>query len=225
MAKRVSALDGQVRALGAKMGEWNDMAVAFGYPNDPHLEHDAIRETVGTWDASSLTKIRVRGPAALSAIDYLVTRDMSKIYIGKAGYCPILKDDGHFCDDGYIYRIAEDEFLVVSSIGPALELLEEYARARNLSVERDEDLHVITVQGPKSVELLDAHTGANLYDLVFCHHMNSTLFGKNTLISRTGYSGERGYEIFLPADEAVSVWQELMHYGQPLGLRPISFGG
>ena len=94
MAKRISALDATVRALGAEMGEWNDMAVAFGYPSDPHLEHDAIRETAGIWDTSALTKIRVRGSDALEAIDYLVTRDMTKIPVGKSAYCPILKDDG-----------------------------------------------------------------------------------------------------------------------------------
>lgn len=225
MAKRISALDATVRALGAQMDEWNDMAVAVAYPCDPHLEHDAIRETVGMWDASALTKIHVRGRDALAAVDYLVTRDMSKIPVGKAGYCPILKEDGHFCDDAYIYHVAEDHFWAMSSIGPALELLQEYARDRNLSVERDEDLHVITVQGPKSLELLDAHSSATLSDLVFCHHLNTTLFGKELIISRTGYSGERGYEIFIGADEVVALWQALMGHGQPLGLRPISFGG
>jgi aminomethyltransferase len=225
MVRRISALDATVRALGAEMGEWNDMAVAFGYPCDPHHEHDAIRETVGMWDTSALTKTHVRGPDALAGVDYLVTRDMSKIYIGKAGYCPILKDDGHFCDDGYVYHIAEDHFLVVSSIGPARELLREYARDRNLDVEGDEDMHVITVQGPKSLELLDAHTSTDLRSLVFCHHIDTTLFGKDTMISRTGYSGERGYEVFMGSDEVVEVWQALMDHGKPLGLMPISFGG
>jgi len=201
------------------------MAVAFGYPSDPHLEHDAIRETVGMWDTSALTKTHVRGRDALAAVDYLVTRDMSRIPVGKAAYCPILKDNGHFCDDGYIYHTAEDHFLVVSSIGPARELLQEYTQDRNFSVESDEDMHVITVQGPKSLELLDAHTSANLRDIVFCHQINTTLFGKDLMISRTGYSGERGYEIFTNAANVVEVWQALMDHGQPLGLRPISFGG
>ena len=225
MANRISALDGEARALGAEMGEWNGMAVAFAYPNDPHLEHDAIREAVGMWDTSALTKTHVRGPDALAAVDYLVTRDMSRVPIGKAGYCPILKDDGHFCDDAYIFHMAEDHFLVASSIGPARALLREYARGRNLGVEGDEDLHVITVQGPKSVDLLDAHTSANLRELVFCHHIDDALFGRDLVISRTGYSGERGYEIYLRADDAVAVWQELMHHGRPLGLLPVSFGG
>ena len=225
MAKRTSALDATMRALGAEMGEWNDMAVAFGFPCDPHLEHDAIRETVGMWDTSALTKIQVRGADALAAIDYLVTRDMTRIEVGKSAYCPILKDDGHFCDDAIIFHVAEDHFLVASAIGPTLELLRDYAKKRNLSVELDEELHVITVQGPKSIELLDAQSSANLRELAFCHQINTTLCGKDMMVSRTGYSGERGYELFMGADEVVEVWQELMEPGQALGLRPISFGG
>ena len=225
MAKRISALDATVRALGAEMGEWNDMAVAFGFPCDPHLEHDAIRDTVGMWDTSALTKIQVRGADALAAIDYLVTRDMTRIEVGQSAYCPILKHDGHFCDDAIIFHVAEDHFLVASAIGPTLELLRDYAKKRNLSVELDEELHVITVQGPKSIELLDAQTSANLNHLAFCHQINTTLCGKNMMVSRTGYSGERGYELFMGADEVVEVWQELMEPGQALGLRPISFSG
>ena len=99
MAQRISALDATIRGLGAGMGEWNDMAVAFSFPDDPHLEHDAIRETVGMWDTSALSKIQVRGPDALAAIDYLVTRDMTRIKVGQSAYCPILQDNGHFCDD------------------------------------------------------------------------------------------------------------------------------
>jgi aminomethyltransferase len=225
MIKRVSALDATVRALGARMGEWNDMAVAFSYPGDPHKEHDAIREAAGIWDTSALTKIQVRGKDALAAVDYLVTRDMYRVPIGKAVYCPILKDDGHFCDDGYIYHLAEDHFLVVSSIGPSFEMLAEYSHNRNLSVERDEDLHVITLQGPKSLELLQSHTTANLQELVFCHHLNATVCGQDIMVSRTGYSGERGYEMFLGGDGVVELWSELLEHGRPYGLMPISFDG
>ena len=225
MVKRISALDATVRALGAEMGEWNDMAVAFGFPSDPHLEHDAIRETVGMWDTSALTKIQVRGPDALDAIDYLVTRDMTRIEVGKSAYCPILKDDGHFCDDAIIFHVAEDHFLVASAIGPTHELLQDFAGNRNLSVELDEELHVITVQGPNSIELLDAQTSANLRSLPFCHQLSTTLCGQDMMVSRTGYSGERGYELFMGADVVIEVWQELMEQGQAFGLRPISFGG
>ena len=225
MATRISALDATVRALGAEMGEWNNMAVAFGFPNDPHLEHDAIRETLGMWDTSALTKIQLRGPDALTAVDYLVTRDMTRIQVGQSAYCPILKDDGHFCDDAIVFHVAEDHFLVASAIGPSHELLQDYARNRDLSVELDEDLHIITLQGPKSIDFLETLANTDLRSLPFCHQLHATLCGQEMMVSRTGYSGERGYELFLGADVVAEVWQELMRQGQAFGLRPISFGG
>lgn len=225
MVKRTSALNASILALGAEMGEWNDMDVAFFFPNDPHLEHDAIREAAGIWDTSALTKIQVRGSDALAAIDYLVTRDMTKIPVGKSAYCPILKDDGHFCDDGIIFHVAEDHFLVASSIGPSFELLTEWGQGKDLSVERDEGLHIITVQGPKSIDLLDALTDANLRDIKFCHQIHANLCGVDMMISRTGYSGERGYELYMRDHEVVAVWDELLKHAEPMGIRPVSFGG
>lgn len=225
MARRVSALDATMRALGAEMGEWNDMAVAFGFPNDPHLEHDAIRESAGIWDTSALTKIQVRGSDALEAMDYLVTRDMTKIPVGKSAYCPILKHDGHFCDDGIIFHVADDHFLVASSIGPTFDLLQDYARGRDLSIEHDEGLHIITVQGPKSLDLLDPLTDTSLRNLRFCYQVHASLCGVDMMISRTGYSGERGYELYMRDTEVVGVWEELMDNARPFGILPISFGG
>ena len=224
MAKRISALDATLRALGGEMGDWNGMDLPYAYPNDPYLERDAVRDAIGMWDTSALTKIHVRGPDALAAVDYLVTRDMSKIPVGKSAYCPILKDNGHFCDDAIINNMAADQFLVASGIGPTYELLQDYAKGQNVSIEEDDDLHILAVQGPKSLELLDPHTSANLSDLVFSHHIDTDLFRKRMMISRTGFSGERGYEIFVGADDVVEVWEELMDHGKPLGLMPMSVG-
>ncbi len=225
MASRSSALGEAMRALGARMGEWNDMPVAFRFPGDPHLEHNAIREAAGMWDSSALTKIQVRGADALQAVDYLVTRDMAKIPVGKSAYCPILKDDGRFCDDGIIFHVADGHFLVASSIGPSYELLKDFASGRELSVERDEGLHIITVQGPRSIDLLDPLTDADLRHLRFCHQLHASVCGVDMMISRTGYSGERGYELFMRDREVVGVWDDLRRHAEPLGIVPVSFDG
>lgn len=225
MANRVSALDATMRALGAQMGEWNDMAVAFRFPTNPHFEHNAIREAAGIWDTSALTKIQVRGKDALEAVDYLVTRNMAKIPVGMSAYCPILKEDGHFCDDGIVFHVADDHFLVASSIGPSFALLQAYAKGRDLSIELDDDVHMITVQGPKSIDLLDARIAENLRELVFCHQIHTNLCGKDVILSRTGYSGERGYEIISNANDVVTIWDELLSHAKPLGILPISFDG
>ena len=225
MPGRASALDATIRALGAGMGEWNDMDVAFTYPGDPNDEHDAIRDAVAMWDTSALKKTWVRGPDALAAVDYLVTRSIAKIYVGKSAYVPILKDDGHFCDDGFIYHLEDDVYLAVTSTGPTLGLLQDWATGKNVSVELDESLHMISVQGPRSGEFLDSHTGMDLFGLRYCHQEKTALFGQERIISRTGYSGERGYEIFVPADGVVELWEQLMEHGKPFGLRPVSFSG
>ena len=84
---------------------------------------------------------------------------------------------------------------------------------------------MITVQGPNSVAFLDTHTATDLNSLCYCHQIKTKLFGQERIISRTGYSGERGYEIFVPGEDAVALWQELMENGGPHGLMPISFSG
>jgi aminomethyltransferase len=222
MAKRISALDATLRALGGEMGNWNGMDLPYSYPTDPHLEMMALREAIGIWDASALTKIHVRGADAMATVNYLVPREMSKVPVGKSVYCPILKDNGHFCDDAIIYRLAEDHFLVANGIGPTLDYLQEDAKGRNVSVEEDDDLHVLSVQGPRSLELLNAHTDANLSALLFAHQIAANLFGNDMIVSRTGFSGERGYELYVGADAVVEVWQALMEHGHPLGVMPMS---
>ena len=225
MASRVSVLDGTIRALGAEMGPWNDMDVAMAYPGDMNAEHDAVREAVGMWDTSALKKIWVRGPDACAALDYLVTRDMNKLYVGKSAYVPILQDNGHFCDDGFVFHLEEDVYLAVTSIGPTLEYLQSWSKGRNVSVELDESLHMITLQGPNSGALLDSCTAMDMFSLRYCHQEKTELFGSERIISRTGYSGERGYEIFVPGEDAVELWQRLMEQGKDYGLMPISFSG
>ena len=225
MAKRVSALDATIRGLGATMGEWNDMDVPFSYPSDPDDELDAVRDAVGMWDTSALKKLRVKGRDALRVVDHLATRDMTKIYVGKSAYTPVLKDDGHFCDDAYIYRLGEDDFIMVHGAGQGMERLMESAKGKNASVALDDDLHMISVQGPKSIELLDPHSAPRLRDLKFCHHRNAKVFGIDMMVSRTGFSGERGYELFVDRAHAPEVWAQLMKHGKPLGLMPVSFAG
>ena len=225
MSKRVSALDATLRALGAEMEEWNDMDVPISYPIDPDDERDAVRNAIGMWDTSALKSIRVRGPDALATVDHLATRTMSKIYVGKSAYTPILKDDGHFCDDAYIYHVKEDEFIVVHGTGQTKERVQESAEGKNVEVEFDDDTHMISVQGPKSIDLLDANASADLRAVKFCHQVDTALFGTNVMISRTGFSGERGYEVFTPAKDAAAIWQQLMEHGKPMGLLPVDFTG
>ena len=94
MSERVSALASHHRALGSDLGDWNGMGVAWSYASDPCNEHDAVRQAAGLFDVSGLKKVHVRGADAFSVVDHVITRDMTKVYVGKSAYGPVLAEDG-----------------------------------------------------------------------------------------------------------------------------------
>ena len=225
MSERVSALANHHRALGSDLGDWNGMGVAWNYASDACDEHDAVREAAGLFDVSGLKKIHVRGEKALSVVDHIITRDMTSIYVGKSAYGPILAADGGICDDAIIAHIDDNEFLVVHGSGETMERLTESASGKNVSIEFDDDLHDISLQGPKALNVLEPHTPIDLSSLNYFHQQQTTLFDRPVILSRTGYSGERGYEIFASATDVVPIWEEIVDLGKPLGVIPCSFAG
>ena len=223
MSKRESALAAHHRALGSNLEDWNGMGAPWTYHSDPCDEHDAVRERVGLFDVSGLKKVHLRGRDAAAVADHVITRDMSRIPIGRSAYGPILQDDGGICDDAIIFKLADDDFLVVHGAGAGLERLQESARGRDASVAFDDDLHDISLQGPAALGFLDPHTPIDLPSLGYFHQAATTLFGRPVLISRTGYSGERGYEIFAAAADVVPLWEEILARGESAGIVPCSF--
>ena len=223
MSKRESALAAHHRALGSNLEDWNGMGAPWTYHSDPRDEHDAVREKAGLFDVSGLKKVHLRGRDALAVANHVITRDMTTIPIGRSAYGPVLLDDGGICDDAIIFHVAEDDFLVVHGSGACLERLRESAEGRAASIAFDDDLHDISLQGPEAVAFLDPHTPIDLPALGYFHHARTTLFGQPVLLSRTGYSGERGYEIFAPAADIVPLWEELLERGGSRGVVPCSF--
>ncbi|NQV47739.1 MAG: aminomethyl transferase family protein [Rhodospirillaceae bacterium] len=232
MSNRVSALRDHHIALGALpdsgeavgLDNWNGMEVAWSYATDPCDEHDAVREAAGLFDVSGLRKVKVTGPDALAVVDNMITRDMTKIYPGKSAYGPVLLENGHICDDAIIANNGDDGFMVVHGSGESMERLQESAAGKNVSIVLDDNLFDISLQGPKSVDFLNEHTPMDLPGLEYFHHQETTLFGNACTISRTGYSGERGYEIFANAKEVVDIWEKILENGKSIGIIPCSFG-
>ena len=220
---RVSALADRHRALGSDLGDWNGMGVPWDYATDPCDEHDAVREAAGLFDVSGLKKIHVRGPDSDAVVDHVITRNMAKIYVGKSAYGPILNESGTFADDAIIAHMGDNDWLVVHGSGETMERLQESAAGKNVDIEFDDVLHDISLQGPKALELLDAHTPMDLAALKYFHHRETELFGHECVLSRTGYSGERGYEIFANADRIVDIWDQILGHGEAMGIMPCSF--
>ncbi len=219
---RTSALASRHRALGSGLEDWNGMGTAWSYDNDADVEHNAIRESAGLFDMSGLKKIRVKGPDAQQTVNHIITRDMDKISPGQSAYGSILTSAGTVCDDAIIYNNNE-EWLVVHGSGETMEALQESAEGKSVDILFDDDLHNLSLQGPKALEFLDKFTPIALSQLKYFQQQQTTVFGKDCLISRTGYSGERGYEIFVGADVVCDVWDNILSKGEKEGIMPCSF--
>ncbi len=222
MTKRVSALEAEHRALGAGLDDWNGMDVAWSYATSTEDEHDTVREAAGLFDFSALKKVWITGPDALAVIDRVAPREMSKVYKGKSAYCPLLTDEGTICDDNIIFHIDDNKYLYVHGSGQSADRLEEAAQGKNAEVRFDDELHDISLQGPAALGLLNANTPADLAAVKYFHQVETTLFGRKAILSRTGYSGERGYEIFTDRNDVVHLWQSILDAGQSDGVKACS---
>lgn len=223
MGKRVSALESRHVHLGAGLVDWNDMAVASTYYTDTDEEHTAVRDAAGLFDLSGLRKVHIKGPDAYATVDYLLPRDMSKIHVGKSAYSLILTKDGGIEDDAIIYRLADEHYLLVFGTGGTAKQLEIAARDRDVKCYQDDDTHLLSLQGPKAVEFLERHSPLNVGALKYFHQTETTLFDHEILLARTGYSGERGYDLFVPAESVCDIWDKIMELGESEGIRACSF--
>lgn len=216
---RTSALASRHTALGSGLEDWNGMGTAWSYHSDPNDEHDAVRERAGMFDMSPLKKVFVRGAEAQAVLDHLTTRDLTKLAPGKAAYLCVLTEAGGIADDAIVSSNGGDEWMIVHGSGDAMALLEASAERRDVTLEFSDALHDLSVQGPASLDILNAHCDADLAALEYFEHAPATLFGHTCRISRTGYSGERGYEVFADGTVITDIWDKLVE----AGVMPCSF--
>ena len=219
---RSSVLADRHRVLGSKLEDWSGMGTAWTYAKDIYEEHIAIRTRAGLMDVSGLKKTHLVGPHAIAVLEYITTRDMTKIYPGKSVYACMLNDRGHFTDDCIVYRTGPNSWMLVHGSGSGHEEVVKQASGRNVGVLFDDDLHDLSLQGPLAVEYLAKHV-PGVRDLKYFHHMPATLFGAPITLSRTGYTGERGYEIFCRGQDAGMIWDTILAEGKSMGIIPCCF--
>ena len=219
---RTSVLADRHRALGSKLEDWSGMGTAWSYDKDANEEYVAIRTKAGLMDVSGLKKVHLVGPHSHAIVHQATTRDVAKIYPGRAMYACMLNDAGHFTDDCILYRTGPNSWMVVHGSGSGHEELTRSALGRNVAVLFDDDLHDLSLQGPLSVDYLAKHV-PGIRELPYFHHMPARLFGRPVMISRTGYTGERGYEIFCKADDAGLIWDTILDEGASTGIIPCRF--
>ncbi len=228
-----TALNAVHRQMGAKMVEFNgwDMPVEYPCSGGIIAEHMAVRTGVGIFDVSHMGDIRLHGPEALAAVQHISMNDASKLAVGQAQYSALLYPQGTFVDDVIVHRLGDSDFLLVINAG---------TRAKDFNWVRDnttgfkcqvenlsDDFTQIAIQGPKGVSLLQKLTDADLSVVKFYWFTHGTVCGlRDTLIARTGYTAEDGFEIYVPSDEATStrVWNEILAAGKEFGVVACGLG-
>ncbi|MCS3902022.1 aminomethyltransferase [Methylohalomonas lacus] len=222
---RESVLDERHRQLGCNLdGEmWNSMVMPWDYHTDPYVEIAVMRTWAGLYDVSGLYVKHVKGPDAEAVVDHLVTCDCTALKPGQAALGCELNDQGHIVDDIMISRDGPDHFRLTHGEGATPENLDASAEGRDVTIEDDNDTHILSLQGPRSLAILDAEADVNLADLKYFHHTPAKLFGKSVIIGRGGYSGELGYEIYCHAADALEIWDSILDSGEDEGVMPCSW--
>jgi len=234
-AVRKTALNAVHRELGAKMVDFNGWDMPVEYPASIGggiiAEHMAVRTGVGIFDVSHMGDILFEGPDALAAVQHISMNDASRLVIGQAQYSALLYPQGTFVDDVIVHRLGEQEYLLVINAGTRekdFNWVRDNTRRFNCKVEDlSDDYTQIAIQGPKGVDLLNKLTDADLSRVKFYWVIRGTVGGlKNILIARTGYTGEDGFEIYIPSDEQTSsrVWNEVLAAGKEFGAVPCGLG-
>ena len=228
---RKTALNPVHRKLGAKMVDFNGWDMPVEYPKGLIAEHLAVRTGAGIFDVSHMGDIRISGRQALQAVQHITMNDASKLQIGQCQYSAMLYPQGTFVDDVIVHRFGESDFFFVINAGTRekdIAWVRENTRSFDCKVEHlSDDFTQIAIQGPRGVDVLQKLTDADLSKVKFYWFTRGTVCGlKDTLIARTGYTAEDGFEIYVPTDEATSarVWNEVMEAGKEFNVLPCGLG-
>jgi aminomethyltransferase len=232
---RKTALNAVHRQMGAKMVDFNGWDMPVEYPASIGggiiNEHLAVRTRVGIFDVSHMGDIRLAGPQALAAVQHISMNDASRLAIGQAQYSALLYPAGTFVDDVIVHRLGEDEYLLVINAGTRekdFNWVRDNTRQFDCAVENlSDDFTQIAIQGPNAADLLQKLTTADLSKVKFYWVTRGTVRGlANILMGRTGYTGEDGFEIYIPADgeTSVRIWNAILAAGEQFGVLPCGLG-
>jgi aminomethyltransferase len=225
-ALRTTALNSTHRGLGARMvdfGGW-DMPVQYSGIIE---EHQAVRSSVGVFDVSHMGEIELRGPEAGRLADFVTTNNVQKLKTGQAHYSGLLYETGGFVDDILVHKVADDHyFLCVNASNQEKDF--EHIRLLNrfdTTVEFTSDRYTqLAIQGPKAAATLQKLTPVNLASIKYYWFTDGDVSGVPARIAHTGYTGEDGFEIYVPPAESERIWNAVMEAGREFGIRPCGLG-
>tara|TARA_R110001606_G_scaffold346892_5_gene496073 strand:- start:32550 stop:33665 length:1116 start_codon:yes stop_codon:yes gene_type:complete len=217
---RNSVLNTRHKELGSTLdGEiWNGMPIPWSYHTDVNDEVATVRTHAGLYDVSGLNIVNVTGPDALLILNQLVAIDVARLEPGTSRLAAEVNAMGALVDDIMVICDGKDKYRLSHGGGITQQTLAVLAKGKDVTVEQDLDVHILSLQGPKSIDILNPELDFELADLPYFKHVETTLFGRNVVFGRGGYSGERGYEVYCQAKDAVYLWDMILEKGQPYGV-------
>jgi len=215
-------------ALGARMVEFSGFEMPVQY-NSILEEHTAVRTRAGLFDVSHMGEFRVEGPNALAFLHYLVPNDVSKLVIGQALYSQLCRPDGNTIDDLLIYHLGEAQYMMVVNAGNIDKdfawVTRQAANFTDVQVTNQSDTTaLLALQGPLAQEILQPLTDTDLAAIRYYHFVRGVVDGIPCIISRTGYTGEDGFELYCASSDASALWNDLLKAGKPHGVLPAGLG-
>ena len=223
--KRTPLFDAH-RQLGAKMvpfGGW-EMPVQYAGILE---EHRAVREKAGLFDVSHMGEFEIRGPRALEAIQRLTSNDASRLRVGQVQYSSLTTPQGTFVDDITVYKFADDHYCLTvnaSNIEKDFAWIREHVAPDVQASNASEEIALLALQGPRAQGILQTLTSVELGKIRYYHFAEGKVLGIDCCISRTGYTGEDGFELYFRSQQAATLWGALLKAGASTGLQPCGLG-
>jgi len=216
------------RALGARMVDFGGWEMPVQYSGILE-EHRAVRTAAGLFDVSHMGEFEFRGPGAQNFLQYLTANDVSRLKVGHAQYSMLLNDQGGTIDDIILYRLGDEDYLMVVNAGNIdkdwRHVNTAARQAPGVSVaNRSDDYALFALQGPNAARIMGLLTDDPVTGLPYYGVMPANVGGLDTIVARTGYTGEDGFEVFVDAGMAVALWENLLAEGELHGLLPAGLG-
>ena len=212
------------RALGGTMVEFGGWDMPVHYPAGVIEEHMATRTRAGLFDVSHMGEIWVEGHDAIEFVNRITTNDVTKLVDGQAHYSALTNEKGGVVDDLLVYRFFEDKLLLVVNAGTTEKdwaWITSHKKDENITLTNaSADYCQIAIQGPKALEILQRLTETALEEIKYYHFTTGKVDGVEAIISRTGYTGEDGFEVYAAADAAAQLWNKMLETGKDEGILP-----
>jgi aminomethyltransferase len=214
---RKTALNDVHRAMGGRMVEFGGWDMPVQYPAGTMTEHLRTRTHAGLFDVSHMGEIDVRGADAIPFVNRLVSNDATKLIDGQAQYSALTTPEGTVIDDLLVYRLAEDHLLLIVNAGTTdkdWDWIKSHYQNENVELQNvSADYCQIAVQGPDAISILQRLTGVPLAEIKYYHFREGQVDGVPSIVSRTGYTGEDGFEVYAAPDKAEQLWKRILEAG------------